>query len=301
MRALLWFVGSLLLAALIGAVVAYPVYVWTSTFSHFAFHRVAGRITELVLALELFWLCRHLKLGTKRDFGFGLARRQFLTQLMIWIVIGVATAGVGAFFLIATGLRVSDPSVDLTFRALIRLLFVGLTSGLTVALIEETVFRGALHTAIESKSGPWAAALATAPLFAILHFYAKTRIPAADLHWASGFDLLVRSFAPLGHPWAVMDAFASWLVVGLVLSLTRILTGNIAVAMGLHAGWVIVLRVLADRTVPGSAPRYAAWVGQFDGLLGYWLIPWGMAIGWALWRARALWVPYASGPSTSNR
>ncbi len=301
MRALLWFLGSLLLAALIGALVAYPAYLGASTFSHFAFHRVAGRITELVLALELFWLCRFLRLRFKRDFGFGLARRQFLAQLIIWIGIGVATASLGAGFLIVTGLRVWDPAINFSASTIAHLLIVGLTSGLIVALIEETVFRGGLHTAIASESGPWTAALLTAPLFAILHFYAKTRIPTEALHWTSGFDLAVRSFAPLAHPWTVMDAFASWLVVGLVLSLTRVLTGNIAVAMGLHAGWVVMLRVLADSTVPGNSPRYAAWVGPFDGLLGYWLVPWGLLIAWILWRTRALWVPYASGPSTSRR
>ncbi len=39
-----------------------------------------------------------------------------------------------------------------------------------------------------------------------------------------------------------------WLAVGLILSLTRVLTGNIAVAIGLHAGWVVVLRMLQEST-----------------------------------------------------
>ncbi len=54
-----------------------------------------------------------------------------------------------------------------------------------------------MHTAIERESGPWPAALLTAPLFAVLHFFAKARIPAAELGWGSGFDLLLLSFAPL--------------------------------------------------------------------------------------------------------
>ena len=36
--------------------------------------------------------------------------------------------------------------------------------------------RGAMHTAIERESGPWTAALLTAPLFAALHFFAKASI-----------------------------------------------------------------------------------------------------------------------------
>jgi uncharacterized protein len=112
--------------------------------------------------------------------------------------------------------------------------------------------------------------------------------------------LLARSFEPMGHPALIADSFLSWLVVGLILSLTRVLTGNIAVAIGLHAGWVVVLRMLQESTTSGSSPAYSAWVGRFDGLLGYWLLPWGSAIAVVLWLTRAAWVPYAKGLNTSS-
>lgn len=161
--------------------------------------------------------------------------------------------------------------------------------------------RGAMHTAIQRESGPWVAVLLTAPLFAVLHFFAKVRIPADEIGWHSGFDLLLRSFAPLSHFSLVLDSFLSWLAVGLVLSLTRVLTGNIAVAIGLHAGWVVILRMLQESTVRGTSDAYGAWVGRFDGLLGYWLLPWAAAIGLTLWLTRAAWVPYAKGASMSSR
>ena len=207
----------------------------------------------------------------------------------------MATACVGAAFLLATGLRLRDPEFIASASSFAHIFLVGVGSGVSVALLEDTVFRGAMHTAIERESGPWTAALLTAPLFAVLHFFAKARIPAADLGWGSGFDLLQLSFAPLGHPALVFDSFLSWLAVGLILSLTRVLTGNIAVAVGLHAGWVVVLRMLQQATTSGTSPAYSAWVGHFDGLLGYWLLPWGTAIAAALWFTRASWVPHARG------
>jgi membrane protease YdiL (CAAX protease family) len=293
MRAFAWFLGSILLAGLIGAAIAYPAYELTSTFANWAFHRVASRIAMLLLAAELAWLCRHLNLNTKHDFGYGLPWRKFLRVSLLWGVIGVATASVGAAFLLLTHLRVMDSRFIPSAAGFAHILLVGLGSGISVALIEETVMRGAMHTAIERESGPWTAALLTAPLFAVLHFFAKGRIPAADVGWGSGFDLLALSFAPLSHPTLVIDSFLSWLVVGLILSLTRVLTGNIAVAIGLHAGWVVVLRMLQEGTTGGGSPAYSAWVGHFDGLLGYWLLPWGGAIAAALWLTRAAWVPPA--------
>jgi uncharacterized protein len=299
-RAFVWFLGVILLAGVIGASIAYPAYELTSTFANWAFHRVASRIAMLVLIVELVWLCRHLNLKQERDFGYGLRWRRFLRVCLLWGAIGMATASVGAAFLLSTHLRVRELEFIPSSLSFARIFLIGVGSGISVALLEETVFRGVMHSGLERESGPWMAALLTAPLFAVLHFFAKVRIPAADVGWGSGFDLLARSFEPLGHPALVADSFLSWLVVGLILSLTRVLTGNIAVAIGLHAGWVVVLRMLQESTTSGNSPAYSAWVGRFDGLLGYWLLPWGGAIAAVLWLTRAAWVPYAKGLNTSS-
>ncbi len=253
----------------------------------------------LVLIAELAWLCRHLNLRRARDFGYGLPWRRFLGVSCTWAAVGIVTAALGAAFLLSTQLRVVSPNFAPSVGNLARIFFIGLGSGVAVALLEETVIRGAMHTAIERESGPWTAALLTAPLFAVLHFFAKTRIAPEDVGWGSGFDLLLRSFSPLAQPSLVFDSFLSWLVVGLILSLTRVLTGNIAVAIGLHAGWVLVLRMLQEATSSGVAPQYAFWVGRFDGLLGYWLLPWGVCIAIALWLTRARWVPRARSSSAA--
>jgi len=294
MRAFGLFLCLFVVAGVVGACLAYPAYEFTSTFAGWAFHRVAGRIAMLVLALELFWFCRRMQLSTKSDFGYGLPWRRFTVQSLLWGLVGMGTAALGAAFLLTTGLRIPAPGFVASATGVLKLLLIGVSSGITVALIEETVMRGAMHTAIQRESGPWAAAALTAPLFAALHFFAKVRIPPEELAWHSGFDLLSRSFAPLLHFAGVFDAFLSWLAVGLVLSYTRVLTGNIAVAIGLHAGWVVLLRMLQEATVRGTTPAYAVWVGKFDGLLGLWLLPWAAAIGLTLWLTRRTWVPPAS-------
>ncbi len=293
MRAFARFLGAILIAGMIGAALAYPAWEFTSTFADWPFHRVASRIAMLALAFTLIITSRRMRLQTKRDFGYGLPWRRFLKLCLLWGAAGMATASVGAAFLLTTHLRIGAPDFIPSVPHFARALLTALGSGMAVALIEETVFRGAMHTAIEREAGPWTAALLTAPLFAVLHFVAKVRIAPEDLGWGSGFDLLLLSFAPLGHPALVLDVFLSWLTVGLTLSLTRVLTGNVAVAIGLHAGWVVVLRMLQLCTVGGSSPAYSAWVSHFDGLLGLWLLPWGLSVAAALWLTRAVWVPQA--------
>ena len=293
MKAFAWFLAALLVTGLFGGAIAYPVYVLTSSVAAWPFHRVVSRVAMVVLAVSLVWVCRHLRVRSKRDLGFGLPWRRFLKLCLVWGAVGMATAGVGAAFLLTTRLRVGAADFIPGAAAFAHIFLVGVLSGISVALLEETVFRGAMHTAIERESGPWTAVLCTAPLFAVLHFFAKARIPPDQLGWGSGFDLLRLSFAPLSHPALVADSFLSWLTVGLILSLTRVLTGNIAVAIGLHAGWVVVLRMLQESTAGGSAAAHSHWVGRFDGLLGYWLLPWGVGLAAALWFTRARWVPPA--------
>ncbi len=290
MRAFAWFFGVLVAAGLLTALIAYPVYELTSQVASWPFHRVASRIAMLAAAGGLIWLCRHLGVGSKRALGYGLPWRRFVTVALIAGIVGMATAALGAALLLSMHWRIGAGT-----HSVLKLLLAGLSSGIAVALIEETVMRGAMHSAIARESGQWAAVLLTAPLFAVLHFFAKARIPVDELHWASGFDLLTRSFAPLCAPSLVLDSFAAWLAVSLVLSLTRVLTGNIAAALGLHAGWVVVLRMLQEATAPGPDAHASPWVGRFDGLLGYWVLPWSAAIGLALWLTRRAWAPYASG------
>src|SRR5271167_4956223 len=124
MRSFAWFLGAMLLAAAVGALVSYPAYELTSTFASWAFHRVASRIAMLLLLLELVWLCRHLNLTNKRDFGYGLPRRRFLKVSLLWGAIGAATAGVGAAFLLATHLRVAEPGFNASPLNFLRILAI---------------------------------------------------------------------------------------------------------------------------------------------------------------------------------
>src|SRR5271166_3807530 len=290
MRAAAWFLGVLAVASVILGAIAYPLYLGVSALHVWPFHRVYSRLAMLVVVALLVWLFRHLRIRSKRDFGYGLEWRKFLRRGSFWAFVGALTASAGAAFICGVGLRVIDPDFSWTAPNLARIVLNAILSGILVALFEETLARGAMHTAVERESGPWSAALVTASLFAVLHFFAKTSIPPDEVAWRSGFDLLARSFAPLQYPSMVADSLLAYLAIGLILSMTRVLTGNIAVAIGLHAGWVVVLRIMQQCTVRSASSDHALWLGKFDGLVGLWVLPWAAAIGLGLWFMRASWV-----------
>jgi uncharacterized protein len=298
MRAFAWFLGVLIAAGLAAATIAYPVFELTSQVAPWPFHRVYGRIAMLAAAAALVFWCRRFGVANRRELGYGLPWRHFCAVAALFAAVGVVTASIGAAFLLGEGIRVvADPASLASPAHLARLALIALSSGVAVALLEETVMRGALHSVIARESGQIAAVWLIAPVFAVLHFFAKTHVDSPD--WTSGFHLLAGSFAPLGDLRTVLDSLFAWAAVSLVLSLTRMLTGNIAAAVGLHAGWVVVLRLLQEATGSGSAQ--SAWVGRFDGLVGYWVLPWATVIAVALWATRRFWVPYAAGgPGASS-
>src|SRR5260370_35004824 len=129
MRAFAWFLGVILLAGVIGASIAYPAYELTTTFASWAFHRVASRIAMLVLVVALVWLCRHLRLRTKRGFGYGLPWRRFLGQSLSWGALGIAKASLGAAFLLLTHPRVMGPTLRPPRAGSVRSFLVGRGQG----------------------------------------------------------------------------------------------------------------------------------------------------------------------------
>jgi len=194
-------------------------------------------------------------------------------------------------------LRVRDPSFAPSAANFARIFLVGLASGISVALLEETVFRGVMHTAVADESGPWAAALLTAPLFAILHFFAKARIPAADVGWSSGFHCCRCPSLPGTS--CVGARFLSVVAGGRPdTDVDAVLTGNIAAAIGcMPLG--VVLRMLQESTTTGaSAAIPCGWAAS----TAWWAT--GCCLGnrhrrGGVVHSRAV-VPYARGASTSS-
>ena len=283
MRNFAIFIGLIALGFAGIAVLGYPAWLLISPFlDQPKFHRIASRIGMLVLVVGFVLIARRLKVADRQSMGYGLAFKPFVTELSKAIFVGALLMMPALATMIAFDMRQSV-GVPLSPYLWFRLALSGIVTGLTVAFIEETFLRGAMHTAIARESGTRAAITLTALVYAATHFIGSYRVAAADVNAGSGLDLLAHALERFTHPLAFIDAFACLVAVGVLLGMVRALTGNIAACIGLHTGWVAVIYVVRETSErrPGGA---ADWLlSNYNGFIGWMVLAWTLAIGGALY------------------
>ncbi len=278
MRALGLFVAAIAAAVLLAAALAYPLYQLVHPLQpQWRFDRIAARAWIPIVVLLLIAVMRYLRLSTARDFGYGAPRPRWLRQFAVGLAAGVATMLPVTLSMLLLGLRVPPP--DLVLGTIGKALLVGLGSGLAVGFAEETLFRGVIQGAVvrELRRPVLAVALVSA-LFAAVHLLTKTQIPHEQVTSSSGLALLAGALANFAAPTLVLDRLLALFAVGLLLGLVTWWTGSIALAVGLHAGWVWMMRATVGATeLDGGAPL--AWlISRDDGYTGWLVLAWTLLI-----------------------
>lgn len=229
------------------------------------------RLPMLVAALTLPLFLRLLDLASWRAAGYTLPRRDAWRALGRGLMIGIAIMLVLTTTQWALDIHHFAPRPDRwTPLYFLRTLLSGLLSGLTVGFIEETFFRGLMHTGMRRSLGFWQTALPIAALYAALHFVKPAPLGEATFDSASALQMIVGGVARLGDFAAIADSFVTLLVVGVFLSMVRERTGNILWAIGIHAGWVMIIKLMKYLTDPTRIDgRASAWVGSYDHITGW--------------------------------
>jgi membrane protease YdiL (CAAX protease family) len=282
MRSFFWFIGLIALGFAVIAVLAYPAWLLVYPAFGFPFHRVASRVGYLVLAAGLYPLLKRLALDNRASLGYGLPMRAFGREFLIALALGIGTMLPVVLIMKALGLIELNRDMQPALGLFAGLAWRGFATGVAVSLGEETFTRGAMFSGIARDSGPRAAIGLTALVYASLHFLGKVRIPAAAVHWGSGFDWVSSSLQAFAHPLAIADAFLALAAVGAILGVVRLLTGHIAACIGLHAGWVWVITLLRELSTPNRANPNSWLLSNFDGVVGWLVLGWAIVIGCAI-------------------
>ncbi|MDB6022453.1 MAG: amino terminal protease family [Pedosphaera sp.] len=240
-----------------GALLAPWLYWATQPFAaHFGFamgpfHRFVNR-SLLGLALIGIWpLLRNLGANSLRDVGIVKPAGQW-KLLLGGFALGFGSLACVAVIVLAAHGR--NLNADLTAMQVSGNVAGAAATAIIVAVIEEILFRGAIFGALR-KIWDWRLALVVSSMiYAIVHFMQSADLPG-HVTWLSGLKLLPLMLRGFGNWDAIIPAFFSLTLVGILLGLAYQRTGNLYFSIGLHAGWIFWLRAygLLTRPVDGDA------------------------------------------------
>jgi len=254
------------------AVTSYPVFLGLEALGlrDMPFEDMVMRLLKLYGLLGLWPLLASFGLNTRAGWGYGQGRdgRGFFSALLLGAAIGIASMALVVVVLLAFDIRVARPGVALDPLILAAVLLKCIFAGLMVGFIEETWFRGALQTGVAHVSNNAFAIVLISFAYGAIHFVsADINIPAAEVGWLSGTAVLFTSLHDFHDP-AFYDSLFALVAGGLLLGMIRYRTGRIAECIGIHAGWVMVVKMLRHMTYPNADASWSFMIGSYDGVVG---------------------------------
>ncbi len=297
MRAFLWILVVTVATLIVTALVAYPGYELAHLIDPtWKFHRIASRIALLIALAGIVLVGRRFHLGSRAALGFAPPMGAYLGMVLRYFVAGVLMMLPMLALMFAAHLRLPKPDVVMNGAFYLQLVLTSVIGALIVGLVEETFFRGFLHSAIERDRGALTAIVVVSLFFGFLHFIGKARVPGDEFHWASGFTWLTETLRLLGRPATIFDSFLAYVAVGVVLGMVRAWMGHTAGAIGLHAGWVFAMLMVRESTIANDSAALAFLQGSFDHFVGWLVFAWTVLMGLLCLALKRRGLAFASAP-----
>jgi CAAX protease family protein len=218
----------------------------------YPFSRIFDRCF-LITSILLFFPCRRfLKIGSASQIGLA-PRTHAAPDLALGFCCAVASMALLLALMSFQGAY--TPFFRLELADSMSRIANGILSGFSVALLEETFFRGIFFKAIFAQGKRVRAFLVANFFYAAVHFVKpENNFQLYGYDPWGGLRYLVASFKPFLNLPEVFPGLIGLFLIGLVLSYAVVRGNTLFLAMGLHAGWVFsikAVRVFGDYTRQG--------------------------------------------------
>ena len=270
--------GYLLSICVLACIFAYPLYLVTGA----ELESLVSR-TILVNAVILFYpLCLLLKIHDFSSLGFPPS--PILSTLTKSLIAGFLMLAPISLFFIFCGYRFWEGSSGSLLSLLITIVSA-LISGILIGIIEETLFRGLIQSQLSKALNIIWAVLIVNLIYSSAHFLqVPDSISHSQVHWYSGFITLKDAFSNLANFNLFADSWIALLLAGIFLSIVKIRSNNLWWCIGIHAGWVMhikLIKAFTERNIDAEcswlASDYDKYIGELSAIwilivLAGWLI-----------------------------
>lgn len=266
MKPLPFLFGILALLAL-ACILTPPLFValtslWGGDFPY-PYARVFNRVV-MVLAFAALIVFRR-SLGLAPYLALAKPERGSVLHFAAGIALSAVPASVAVIVLLAGGELLSLHKSPLEIA--VKVLTV-IPAALLISLLEEFFFRLWLFKSMAARWGILAAAGASSAIYALVHFVTPDKswqFPGWSM--TVGFEYLALVFERLLLPGVTSGLFGLWLV-GLVACAALAVHGRFYLCVGLHTGWIVVLKLLFYSTAFPVHTTIAEGVGRRYYLVG---------------------------------
>ena len=205
------------------------------------FGKVMRRILMLVTLIVFVFFGRSLKIATLISSAIRL-RPGFFRQFLF----GFLMAGISLLIYYSLAILFGAWMIHVDYNSagiIVSKIIEYVLLGCLIGFIEEAFFRGfVLQSFMESMSLP-VAVCACSLMYSLLHFF------RADVHVATGFQAfvgfttIIQFFKPLVFQFIRhLPSIVGLFLVGAVLSYAFIQTKSLYLSIGLHSGWVFMMK-----------------------------------------------------------
>ncbi len=222
-----------------------------SSLSEYELHRVLSRIFMIGIFLFLF-LFRKLLFVGKGLFAPVYFQSGAGKWFLIGFALGVATLALQVLLAVIFDAR-SVNVAGFEWGRFAQKALKAFFSASLIGVIEEFIFRGVLYGKINRARSFWMALLISSLIYSTAHFFRPKDIaPIDNLTIWSGFVVLGQILTPFAEPDFIYEAVGLFLV-GVCLVFAYRYSKSLYFAIGLHAGWVFVIKMdgmFVARTLP---------------------------------------------------
>ena len=257
--------GYALWVVVAGSLLAPPLYGLTQTLieagylegiAHYKFPKYLNRAVLVVALIGLYPFLKSLGLGSWRDLGVDPNPERW-KDLGRGIALGAVGLSVGAACMFWDG------AVDWKHYSRLVWLPKAFGAAVVVSILEELLFRVALFGALRRHLSWQKALVFLSAFFAAVHFirpHSSVKSFDAEVTWLTGFEVLSMSFWQFAEPMLLAGGLTTLMLVGLLLGYTVVKTRSAYFAIGLHGGWVFVLKLFGLSTKRVGEPGW--WWGR---------------------------------------
>lgn len=137
-----------------------------------------------------------------------------------------------------------------------------------ISFIEESFFRGILIQKNKSILQTTYIILFSGTVYSLFHFIKIPLILDEEIFWNTGLIEFFNVFSNF-HNLVSFDAAITLLVFGTLLGFIRIKTMSISYCIGIHAGFVFVIKIFRKNTTVNFDSQYNSLLSSYDHFTGY--------------------------------